>query len=174
MTVYARMIDETAIEFPPKNKGAVCNYDTNVDLLTADGYKPYIEAETDPKKVYSFTYKDLGNSILQIATEVIQPTPEEVREEQFERDFFETSLGWIRRKATMQDGTQKDFLSDLFPTMAFNVSLGVTVNVLTYTKPNDFSEEITDWTQFQHWKVVTNQFIQECSLQLQNDFIPIN
>ena len=174
MTKYAKFINETTIEYPPKNKGDITNYDTNVELLTEDGYKELIEAEKEIGKAYNITYEDLGNAIKEIATEIPQPDPAIIREEQFNRDFFQTSLGWIRRKPTMADGTQKDFLSDLFPTMAFNASLGATVNVLAYTKPNDFSEEITDWTQYQHWEVITNQFIQECSLQLQNDFIPIN
>ena len=74
----------------------------------------------------------------------------------------------------MQEGENKDFLSDLFPTMVFNFTLGATVRVLAYNKPEDFSQEITDWTQYQHWEVLNNQFIQDCSTQLQNDFLPIN
>ena len=174
MTKYAKLISETQIEFPPKNKGSICNYDTNYDLLIEDGYKEYVPADIDPDTVYSFTYIDLGNKIKQIATEIPQPDPAVVREQQFERDFFETSLGWIRRQVSMSDGTRRDFLSDLFPAIAIAANTGIPVMVLAYNKPDDFSEEITNWTQYQHNEIVTAHFLQECMTRLQNDFIPIN
>jgi len=173
MTQYAKYINETTIEFPPKNKGSIINYDQNVELLIADGYKEFIKAETEIGKSYTFTYEDLGNAIQEIATEIPQPDPAVVREEQFNRDFFQTSLGWIRRSVTMQDNEQKDFLSDLLPSIAIATNSGLNVNILAYDKP-DFTQEITDWTIYQHSETVTAQFIQECFLQLQNDFIPIN
>ena len=44
MTKYAKLISETQIQFPPKNKDGICNYDLDVELLIEDGYKEYIEA----------------------------------------------------------------------------------------------------------------------------------
>ena len=35
------------------------------------------------------------------------------RQKKFEAQFFHTSLGWIRRKVTMKNNSEKDFLSDL-------------------------------------------------------------
>lgn len=173
MTKYAKYISETQIEFPPKNKGSISNFDHNVEAMLADGYKEFIEAEKEIGKAYTITYVDEGVQILEIAVEIPQPDPAVVREEQFNRDFFQTSLGYIRRNVTMADGSQKDFLSDLLPTIALAVSTGTQVNVIAYDKP-DFSEEIADWTQYQHIETVTAQFIQECFLQTQNDFKPIN
>lgn len=95
------------------------------------------------------------------------------REVEFNKSFFNTSLGYIRRSVTMADGSKKDFLSDLLPVISMGVSQGQTVNILTYDKP-PFDEDIEDWTEYQHQAVVTPQFIQECFLQLSNDFLPIN
>ena len=95
------------------------------------------------------------------------------REAEFNKAFFNTSLGYIRRSVTMADGSHKDFLSDLLPVISMGVQAGQAVNILTYDKP-PFDEDVTDWTEYQHQKVVTPQFIQECFGQLAADFAPIN
>ena len=95
------------------------------------------------------------------------------RQSDFNKAFFLTSLGYIRRSVTMADGSKKDFLSDLLPVISMGVQGGMPVNILTYDKP-PFDEDVTDWTEYQHQVVVTPQFIQECFLQLSNDFLPIN
>ena len=95
------------------------------------------------------------------------------REAEFNKAFFNTSLGYIRRSVTMADGSHKDFLSDLLPVISMGVQGGQAVNILTYDKP-PFDEDVTDWTEYQHQTVVTPQFIQECFLQLSADFAPIN
>ncbi|MGN1125565.1 MAG: hypothetical protein ACI4SM_05200, partial [Candidatus Gastranaerophilaceae bacterium] len=93
------------------------------------------------------------------------------REEQFNKEFFNTSLGYIRRKVTMATGERKDFLSDLLPTISMGVQMGNPIEIITYNKP-DFTQEITDWTIYQSVKTVNAEFIQECFLQLSNDFKP--
>ena len=106
---------------------------------------------------------------------VINPNYEEeqaaIRESNFDKAFFNTSLGYIRRAVTMQDGSKKDFLSDLLPIISMSVNAGQTVNVLAYDRP-PFDHDITDWTQYQHSVEVTAEFIQECFLQLSTDFFP--
>lgn len=77
MTKYAKYISETRIEFPPKNKGDIINYDRDYDQLIKDGYKEFIEAEKEIGKSYNITYKELTRFIKEIATEII-PDPEEV------------------------------------------------------------------------------------------------
>ena len=94
------------------------------------------------------------------------------REEQFNKDFFKTSLGYVRRKVSMATGETKDFLSDLLPTISMGVQMGQPVTIITYNKP-DFTQKITDWTVFQNEQTVTAKFIQECFLQLSNDFKPV-
>lgn len=90
-------------------------------------------------------------------------------QEQFEREFFRTSLGYIRRKVTMANGDIKDFLSDLLPTIALGVSSGQVVKIICYSVP-DFTKEIDDWTEYQHTEVATAEFIQDCFLRLSIDF----
>lgn len=98
---------------------------------------------------------------------------EKERESEFDKAFFNTSLGYVRRSVTMADGSYKDFLSDLLPAISMSVQSGVPVNILTYDRP-PFDHDIDDWTEYQHIVVATPQFIQECFMQLSNDFLPIN
>lgn len=108
---------------------------------------------------------------------VLNPSWEEEqakkREAEFNKAFFKTSLGYIRRSVTMQNGSKKDFLSDLMPTIKMGLESGIPVNILAYDKP-PFDKDVADWTKYQHIEVVTPQFIQECFMQLSNDFLPIN
>lgn len=94
------------------------------------------------------------------------------REEQFKKDFFETSLGYIRRKVSMKTGETKDFLTDLLPSIAMAVNSLQTVNIIAYNEP-DFTQDITDWESLQVMMPATPQFIQECFNQVSKDFTGI-
>ena len=91
------------------------------------------------------------------------------RKEQFNKEFFNTSLGYIRRLVTMKDGSKKAFLTDLLPTMAIGVQAGLDVYVIAYNEP-DFTQEVINWEELQHVEKANMQFIQECMTQLNNDF----
>lgn len=91
------------------------------------------------------------------------------RQVDFETEFFNTSLGWIRRSVNMKDGSTKDFLSDLLPAISMALNSGIATQIITYKTP-DFTHDITDWTIYQEIKQVTPQFIQECFNQLSADF----
>lgn len=93
----------------------------------------------------------------------------EKRRVQFNLDFFQTSLGFIRRKVSMKTGETKDFLTDLLPVISMAVSQGQTVNIITYKEP-DFTHDIEDWESLQEYKIATPQFIQECFAQVSTDF----
>lgn len=93
------------------------------------------------------------------------------RQAQFETDFFNTSLGYIRRKVTMANGDTKDFLTDLLPSIAMGIQLQQPVSIIAYKEP-DFTEEITDLVKYQEVKQATAEFVQECFMQLNNDFMP--
>lgn len=93
----------------------------------------------------------------------------EKRRVQFNLDFFQTSLGYIRRKVSMKTGETKDFLTDLLPVISMAVSQGQQVNIITYREP-DFTQEVTDWESLQTVKIATPQFIQECFNQVSRDF----
>ena len=96
----------------------------------------------------------------------------EAKKELFHKEFFNTSLGYVRRKVSMATGETKDFLSDLLPTISMGVQMGQPVTIITYREP-DFTQDITDLTSLQEYKTVTAQFVQECFLQLSNDFKPV-
>lgn len=95
----------------------------------------------------------------------------ELRKEQFNKDFFPTSLGYIRRKVSMATGETKDFLSDLLPTISMGVNMGQPVTIIAYAEP-DFTTDIIDWEALQTIATVDAQFVQECFMQLSNDFKP--
>ena len=92
------------------------------------------------------------------------------RREQFKKDFFYTSLGWIRREVTMKTGKKKDFLTDLVPVISLGVSSGQQVNIITYREP-DYTQEVVDWEALQEVKQATPQFLQECLNQVNIDFV---
>lgn len=113
------------------------------------------------------------NEILQNDEVIIDPNYEQEqaqkRQTNFETEFFNTSLGWIRRQVNMKDGSTKDFLSDLLPAISMALNSGIATPIITYKTP-DFTHDITDWTIYQEIKQVTPQFIQECFDQLSADF----
>ena len=133
-----------------------------------------VEAEIDVPDEEEQTYH---KETVTLYKPIIDPDYEEKqaqrREAEFNKAFFPTSLGYIRRSVTMADGSHKDFLSDLLPVISMGVQGGMPVNILTYDKP-PFTEDVTDWTEYQHQVIVTAQFIQECFMQLSADFAPIN
>lgn len=160
-----------------------------IDDVPVDIDVPDVDEEGNPIYIDVPIYDEEGNIIgydkvpkthketITVKGLVINPNYEqeeaERREADFNKAFFNTSLGYIRRAVTMADGSKKDFLSDLLPVISMGVQAGTAVNILTYDKP-PFDEDVTDWTEYQHQKVVTAQFIQECFMQLSEDFAPIN
>ena len=82
-----------------------------------------------------------------------QEDKQKQQEALFNQSFFNTSLGYVRRKVTMQDGTTRDFLADIL------ALLQVGVPVITYNK---------DLTQ--NKVIVTKDFINECKQQMLADF----
>ena len=77
-------------------------------------------------------------------------TPEEIEQrqlEKFQKEFFNTSLGYVSRKVHMKDGSIKDFLSDILPLIQENVPI-ITYNI-------DGSQNVG--------VLVTAQFIEECN-----------
>ena len=95
----------------------------------------------------------------------------EARENQFKNEFFQTSLGWIRRKVNMKDGSVKDFLSDLLLPIKAGLELGQKVVIITYKTPDftiDYDEEYI--ISLQERKEATAGFIQECLMQTVADF----
>ena len=95
----------------------------------------------------------------------------EERQKYFEGEFFNTSLGYIRRKVTMKDGAQKEFLTDLLPSIKLGLELGENVKIIVYQKP-DFTRELTTdyMVSLQEVKQVNTNFVKECLTQTMKDF----
>lgn len=101
-----------------------------------------------------------GNTIIEYTespktyriVKVAEPTVEE-KEKRFNKEFFNTSLGYVRRKVSMQTGETKDFLADILPV------LEVGVPIIFYDRDLNQSK-----------KMVTEVFLAECKEQILKDF----
>lgn len=72
--MYAKIINNH-IEYAPRNKGTTSNYNKNVELMLADGYKPvadYTLAEDE----YVKKWKDDGNIIAPVIEKIVQSEEE--------------------------------------------------------------------------------------------------
>lgn len=117
------------------------------------------------EEIYAVWCADKKRVIYKEGEIIINPDYEAEKQaeliEQFNKEFFNTSLGYIRRKVTMKDGSSKDFLTDIVPL------LQVGVQIITYSLNG---AELTQNTGV----TVTEQFITECKQQLFNDFYGIS
>lgn len=95
------------------------------------------------------------------------------RQALFEQEFFLTSLGYIRRNVNMANGSTKDFICDIVPALQAGLTQGTAAPIITYNQP-DFTQDITTeyLVTLQEVKPVTAEFLQECMMQLSNDFMP--
>lgn len=154
----------------------IVNEDMKPQLVTEIGELPegyIVITETQAKKIEQDTLYYIISDGHLIKNPNYEADKAAIREEEFNKAFFNTSLGYVRRSVTMADGSKKDFLSDLLPVISMGVQGGQTVHILTYDQP-PFTGDVEDWTEYQHQVIVTPQFIQECFIQLSNDFLPIN
>lgn len=118
-------------------------------------------------------WKPIDGKVVDITdTEEYKEKQKQKQIAEFNKEFFNTSLGYIRRKVSMKDGSHKDFLSDLLPTISMAVNMGQEVKVIAYDMP-DF-EDLKPIEEYQHNEVVTPQFVQECFMQLSADFGVVN
>lgn len=91
------------------------------------------------------------------------------REDEFNRNFFLTHLGYVKREVTMKSGAVKDFLTDL------RHSLRVGLPIFVYDKP-DFTKEVTNEAILATQKIVQadEQFLADCDNQFALDFYGFN
>lgn len=144
-------------------------YDKNIEKLNGAGQCPCIQEEVENIEVsedfYSL-YNETPDKYIYLDGEIVEnPDYEEeqaqAREIEFNESFFNTSLGYIRRKVTMKDGRTKDFLTDILPL------LQVDVPIISYDKP-DFT--VDEMPKQNTDKLVTEEFINECKQQVLKDF----
>ena len=132
-----------------------------------EGEDPEPTPEPEPQ------YEEYIEAYYEADPEPEDPEEKKRREEKQRRDywyanFFQTSLGWVRKKATMKDGTVDDFLTQDLPLLAIGLGQGAEAKVIVYATP-DFTQEI-DILALQSYVDVTPQFIMECLLEKQNEF----
>lgn len=126
---YAKLIDESNVEFAPKNKGAIVNYNMSDKLMRADGYKPLSKAPLpeDTNRMYHLEYSETPEEVIEQV--VFDETQEEAdeRERQEEED-----------RVNMLTMTALDFLKLLY-------SLGLTrQQVRAYLDENpEIDDELT-------------------------------
>lgn len=100
------------------------------------------------------------------------------REAYFKVNFFETSLGWIRKTVNMKDGNTKDFLFDCFPLLrAMITQNGLMANSFLYYDLPDFTKDLTQeyMITLQHANpaldlTAATTFANECSAQIVKEF----
>lgn len=109
MTKYVKYISETQIEYPPRNKDNIINYDLDVEQLIADGYKEFVPAEKEIGKAYNITYTQTKTQVREIATEVI-PDPAELLRQAKEQKIAENDSK--RDEALVQGVTYSNVLFD--------------------------------------------------------------
>lgn len=149
-------VNKEAFSFEIENP--ICIID---DVLWAD------YAGTDKWDIINGEFTDITNTPEYIAKKAQE------REAQFDKEFFGTTLGYVRRLVSMRDGSKKDFLSDLLPAISAGVQGGMEVRVILYDEP-PFTQDVEDWTQYQHVETADAQFVSECMQQLQADFGVLN
>lgn len=93
--------------------------------------------------------------------------------EYWNKNFFLTSLGWIRREPILADGTRDNFLNNNLPLFALGMLSGQTVILpIAYNMP-DFTQELSDvymaTLQIKN-QAVTMGFINECTAVKLADF----
>lgn len=115
-------------------------------FITNEVYEQY-QADNDRYKVINGVFTDI------YGTAEYEEIKRQKEEAEFNRQFFHTTLGYVRRNVTMKDGTIKSFLTDILPMLV------VGVPVLVYDRQ-------LNQTRVQ----VTEVFINECKQQLFVDF----
>ena len=119
--------------------------------------KPYIEDErlnfiVEQNHKNGYIIEEQNDKL--IAMGYTDEELEQQKQEQLMKEFFNTSLGYVKRKVTMATGDTRDFLFDIKPTLKIGVP------IITYN---------LDGTQ-NRGVAVTEEFLTECDRQVYFDF----
>ena len=83
---YVKLIDNK-IEYAPKNKGSILNYDLDIEQMLADGYKPFVEIERpQTNRFYHIEYSETDTQISEVLVY------DETQEEADEREVHEEDV----------------------------------------------------------------------------------
>ena len=145
--------------------------DHRIDFIVNYNHTMGLNIEETEDAMYALLADEIMVDNVPVKDESYEQKLQDKRKEKFEKEFFSTSLGWIRRQVRMKDGSLKSFLSDLLIPIKTGMELGRPVEIITYKMP-DFSKEITNeyMTTLQERKNATADFVQECLNQIVADF----
>lgn len=122
---YAKLINNRLL-FPPKNnyKLGILNYDLNIDLLIADGYKPFIAVERpETNRFYHIEYEETIDDITEVI--VYDETQEEADEREAAAEaerignLTMTALDFIK----VLENTGLDYVTQIKPFLEANPEL---------------------------------------------------
>lgn len=152
-----------------------CNDIQRADFIVEYNHNQNLRIEETEEAIYALEENEMMGEENGIQIPVVNPAYLEQkaseREENFEREFFSTSLGWIRRKVNMKDGSIRDFLADLLLPIKAGLELGQKVEIITYKTPDFTQEQTAEYIiSLQERKEATAEFIQECLMQTVMDF----
>lgn len=113
MTQYAKFISTTQIEFPPKNKGDIINYNLDIEAMTKDGYKPFVEAEKPTtNRMYHIEYANNADDVAEIIVYDETQQEADARELQAVKQNKIAQNDTLRDEALLQGVTYKNVLFD--------------------------------------------------------------
>ena len=144
------------------------------DFIVEYNHRQGLKIEETGNAIYALeAWELLDGDAVTDNTEAYKTEQAQERQTQFEQQFFLTSLGYIRRSVNMATGETKDFICDIVPALQAGLAQGITTLIITYELP-DFTKELTTeyLESLQEVKPVTAEFLQECIMQLANDFMP--
>ena len=125
--IYVKLIDNNIYE-APQNKDGVINYNLDIDLMLADGYKPLIKAVIpQTTRMYHFEYVEHENDITEIVVY------DETQAEAEARILQQAKLAKIqendsaRDEALLSGVTYKDVLFDSDTDQKINLLATVTL-----------------------------------------------
>ena len=95
---YVKYISQTEIEYPPRDKGSIINYNINYELLTQDGFKQLVPVEKpETNRKYHIEYVDNAKSIAEVIVY------DETQEEADARDLEVAKEEKITENDTLRD-----------------------------------------------------------------------
>lgn len=118
---YVKLTDEV-LEFAPKNKGSILNYNLNVGMLLADGYKPFVEVERpDTIRQYHIDYEETSAQIIEkiVYDETQEQAKERIKQEEEQKEQ--------ERKSKLKM-TKRDFF--LYVVKPYNVTYSALMTAL--------------------------------------------
>ena len=148
-----------------------CSETDRLDFIVKYNHNKGLRIEEAEKAYFALEKNEIISGGIPVVDEDYESKVIQERKDNFEKEFFSTSLGWIRRSVTMCNGTRKNFLTDLLLPIKAGLESGREVTILAYKTP-DFTQDLTlDYmVSLQERKQATPEFIQECLNQLVKDF----